>query len=179
MLRFDKTIYLYFVLKSILSVRLSNSLWGSDVLLFYEFVNIEFIILLYTFLVISFAWCEEYMTFLISFSKFSDVLPAFTCAKAIDNHWSICLGVNIFRLEWSETLSKKPVPAIFIGNILLSKALRTLSLTSERLYKFSRTSSFYCFSLYFFGFSCLLKFNISTNKSLWSLSACFRVIVPL
>ena len=75
-----------------LSERLSNSLWGSDVLLFLEFTNIAsflfynfigFTILLYTSLVISFAWYKEYMISRISFSKFSDVLPAFTCAKAI------------------------------------------------------------------------------------------------
>ena len=33
----------------------------------------------------------------ISFSKFSYVLPAFTCASDIDNLWSICLGVNVLR----------------------------------------------------------------------------------
>ena len=42
-------------------------------ILFYNFV--EFIILLYTFLVISFARYEEYMVWRILFSKFSDVLP--------------------------------------------------------------------------------------------------------
>ena len=35
------------------------------------------------------------MICLILFSKFSDVLPAFTCARAIGNLSSICLGVNI------------------------------------------------------------------------------------
>ena len=29
--------------------------------------------------------------------KFSDVLAAFTCASAIGNLWSFCLGVNILR----------------------------------------------------------------------------------
>ena len=42
MLRFYKAIYLYFLLKSILSVRLRNRLWGSDILLFSEFTNIIF-----------------------------------------------------------------------------------------------------------------------------------------
>ena len=73
---------------------------------FSEFINIssillynfiEFIILIYTFLVISFAQYKEYIICLISFSKFSDVLPAFTCARAIGNLWSICLEVNILR----------------------------------------------------------------------------------
>ena len=40
--------------------------------------------LLYTLLVISFAQYKQYMIGSISFSKFSDVLPAFTCASGID-----------------------------------------------------------------------------------------------
>ena len=80
MLRFDKATYLSLLFKFILSERLSNSLWQSDVLLFSEFI-----ILLYTFLVISFARNKEYIICLIWFSKFSDVLPAFTCASAIGN----------------------------------------------------------------------------------------------
>ena len=50
---------------------------------FYNFI--AFIKLLYTFLVISFARYKEYMIRLISFSKLSDVLPAFICANAIGN----------------------------------------------------------------------------------------------
>ena len=103
MLRFDKAALLF---KFILSVTLSNSLWGSDVslflinivsILFYNFI--EFIILLYTFLVITFARYKEYIIYLISFSKFSDVLPVFTCASATGNLWKICLGVNILSLS--------------------------------------------------------------------------------
>ena len=114
------------IFRFILSARLSNSLWGSVVLLFSEFINIvstlfynfiEFIILLDTFLVIFFSRCKEYIIFLIIFSKFSGELLAFTCAKDFGNLWSICLGVDILKLEWSKTLSKIPVPSIFIGNI--------------------------------------------------------------
>ena len=85
---------------------MSNSLWGSDVLLSLEFINIisilfynfiEFIILLYTFLVISFAQYKEYMICLSLFSKFLDVLIAFTCARAVGNLWSICLEATILR----------------------------------------------------------------------------------
>ena len=42
-------------------------------------------ILLYTFLLISFARYKEYIIYLISFGKFTDVVPAFTCASAIGN----------------------------------------------------------------------------------------------
>ena len=44
---------------------------------------IKFITLLYTFLVISFSRYKDYIICLISFCKFSDVLPAFTCGSGI------------------------------------------------------------------------------------------------
>ena len=44
------------------------------------------------------------MIFVISFNRFSDVLPAFTCANAIGNLCSICLGVNILNCVQSKTL---------------------------------------------------------------------------
>ena len=64
MLRFDKATHFSLSFKFILFARLSNSLWGSDVSLFSEFIyivsilyytSIEFVILLYTLLVIYFA----------------------------------------------------------------------------------------------------------------------------
>ena len=66
--------------------------------------------MLYNYLAIYFAQYKESMIFLILYNKFSDVLTAFTCARAIGDPWSICLGVNILRLEWSEPFSEKPVP---------------------------------------------------------------------
>ena len=86
MLSFDKTTFLSLLFKLILSVRikcftiLRIHKYG---ILFYNFI--EFLMSLYTFLVISFARYRECRICLISFSKFSDVLPAFTCAKAIDD----------------------------------------------------------------------------------------------
>ena len=111
------------VFKFILSAWLSNSLNGSDVLLFLEFIErvsilyftfSEFIILLYTFLVISFVRYKEYMICWISFSKISDVLAGFTFAILIViiqvlcyNLGIICLGFSILRLVWSETLATR------------------------------------------------------------------------
>ena len=83
----------------------------------------EFITLLFTFLVISFSQYKKSMVCLISFSKFSDVLPAFTCTRAIGNVWSICLGVNI--------LSHLPC-LDFIGSIPLLKALRVNFRSSQK-----------------------------------------------
>ena len=45
----------------------------------------ELIILFYNLSVVAFAQYRKYMIFLISFRKFSDVLPAFTYASAIVN----------------------------------------------------------------------------------------------
>ena len=64
------------------------------------------------------------------------MLSAFTCATAIGNIWSTCLGVNIFRLEWFDTFSDKGVASIFIGNIPLSKASKPLFLPSRSACKF-------------------------------------------
>ena len=68
-----------------------------------------------------FARYKKYMICLILFSRFSDVLPAFACARAIGNLWSIWLGANVLRLKWSETLLEQPVLLMIIGNILLSE----------------------------------------------------------
>ena len=146
-------------------------------ILFYNFI--EFIILLYTFLVISFPWYKEYINVLILHIKFSDTLRAFTSVRTIGNLSRVSLEVNILRLEWSEILSETPVSSVFIENILLSEALRTLSLTSKSSYKFLRTSSFFCFSSEFFGVICFLKLNVLTNKSIWSLLVSFRITVTL
>ena len=55
---------------------------------------------------------------MISFSKFLDVLPALTCASAIGNLVSICLGVDMFKTYPCDG---------FIENIPLLKALRVTS----------------------------------------------------
>ena len=39
---------------------------------------------------------KENIVCMISYSKFSDILLAFTCASAIGNLWRVCLGVIIF-----------------------------------------------------------------------------------
>ena len=87
MVMFDKVTNLSLLVRFILSARLS---YRSDILLFPEFITIvsilyysfmEFFILLYTFLVTFFARHKECMVCLVSFSKFSGVLPAFTCTR--------------------------------------------------------------------------------------------------
>ena len=104
MLRFDRATCFLLVFNFILSEKLSNSLGGSDVLLFLEFINIvcilfynwmEFIVLFRTFLVTSFSWCKEYLIWDIPLSRYSDVSPYFTCENATSNLWGVCLGVNI------------------------------------------------------------------------------------
>ena len=56
------------------------------------------------------------------------MLPVFTCARAIDNLWHICLGVNIFN----------PFPCDgFNKNIPLLKVLRVNSRPSQRAHVLS------------------------------------------
>ena len=73
---------------------------------------------MYTFLVICFARYKKYLVYLISFSKFSDVFPAFTCARAIANLWNIFLGVNILSLVAKSEAHALPF-AVFFKNIPL------------------------------------------------------------
>ena len=50
----------------------------------------DLIMLLYTFLVICLDWYKEQ-----TICKLSELVPGFTCARAIGNLWSICLGIDI------------------------------------------------------------------------------------
>ena len=174
MLRFDKVTYLSLLFKFILFERLSDSLWGLDVLLFPELINIEFIlfynfiefiILLYNFLAISFAQHKEYIICLISFSNFSGVLPAFTWANAIGNLWSICLGVNILSCLWLKTLSKRlliPFHCFPFGNFPLSKALRSFCFPLRNIIAFLKVIAFFSFLNDSFGFVDSLKISTSS-----------------
>ena len=128
MLRFIKATYLSLLFKFILSEFLEFINIVS--ILFYNFI--EFIILLYTFLVTSFSRYKRYMICLISFTKFSDVLPAFTCGSAISNLGSISLGVNILITLRSETVATRaksggsPLPFCCL---LKSRIFSTISTT--------------------------------------------------
>ena len=135
-------------------------------ILFYNFI--EFIVLLYIFLIIYFAWYKEYIICLISFSKFSDVLPAFTCANVIVNLWSICLRLNILNCLWSNTVATwfkihvSPFHCFPFGNIPLSKSLKTFCFPLRSIIAFLRVSAFFSFSDWFFWFCRFFK-NININ----------------
>ena len=91
--RFYKAIIFSPIHKYNLLVSLSIKRCGSEVLLFSEFINIvsivyiwiDFIMFLYTFFVISFDWWKEETIGLILFNKTFELLPVFTCARAIGN----------------------------------------------------------------------------------------------
>ena len=114
-----------------------------------------------------FARYKEYMTFPFSWSKFSDVLPAFTRAGAIGNLWSICLRVNVFsrvRLKILDTRARSKGPPspfiVFIGYISLLKALKALRFNfdvhKEHLY-YQKYFPFFPYLL-FFLFNYIIKF---------------------
>ena len=116
----------------------------------YKYRNfIEFIILLYTFLVISFARYKEYIVWRISLNKFSDVLPAFICASTICNFWSIYLGVNILSCLRSAKIVSLPFPCVCFpfGNIPFSRSLITFCLPLRSIIAFVRVTSFFLFWL--------------------------------
>ena len=116
------------------------------------------------------------MICLISFSNFSDVLPAFACASAIGNLLSICFGVHILNCLWlnnlpSETLATQatrseilviPSPCFGFGNISLLKALRTFHLPLRSIITFLRVNAFFFFLTDSFGFVDFLKISISS-----------------
>ena len=82
--------------------------------LYYTFI--EFIILLYTFLVVFFTGYKEYMIFLTSFNKLSDVLPTFTCARAIGN--LCCIYLAVINLKGISKFEGRLFPSVFfLGNI--------------------------------------------------------------
>ena len=110
-----------------------------------QFHCIDVIMLLCTFLGISFDWYKEWTICLISFYKLSEWLPTFNCARAISNFWSICLGDNIVS----------PVPVVdFNGNNPLLKALITNSLKTSFTIK-NVTFSFLFF--FWLRFSLVIK----------------------
>ena len=96
----------------------------------------QFVILLYnyTFIIILFfiLLFHIFCILLYNIIKFSDVSPALTCASAISNFWSICVGVHYLI----------PVPYVSFptGNISLLKPLRTFS--SFSLFAFLRVLLF-------------------------------------
>ena len=126
MLRFDKATFLSLFFKFTSFERLGNNLSGSDVLLFSEFTNIvsilfynfiKFIMLLHTFLLVSFARYNEYMISLISFSKFQMYYLLLLVQKLLVIFEGICLGLNILIFESSgilrlETLATRNILGI-------------------------------------------------------------------
>ena len=89
------------------------------------------------------------MICLISLSKFSDVFPAFNCARAIRNLSRMCFGVNIFN----------PFPCF--PCITLLKALRINYRPLQRAFTFSKRFLF--LSLFFF----ILDLDSSVNSSIF------------
>ena len=127
------------------------------------------------------------MICLILLNKFSDVLPAFTCASAIGNLWRICLGVNILSSFWSEALRLEtlatwptqsvilvsPFPSFHFASVSLSKVLRTFCVQLRSIIAFLRVSSFFSFLTDLHGFVDSLKISISTFNLIYFSSALY------
>ena len=71
---------------------------NQDCVHFYMKITInlkQFNEILIEFFVITFDWYTKEIILCVSFIRFSDVIPAFTCASTIVNLYSICLGDNV------------------------------------------------------------------------------------
>ena len=106
-----------------------------------------------------------------SFIMFSDVLPAFICASAISNLLNIYLGVNVLRLLlWI---------CCPIGNILLSKPLRTFCFFLRNLIALSKFIAFFLFLSWVFGVIDSLNLLFWFFTFTCYLSASFSIKLPL
>ena len=123
-----------------------------------HYTFIEFILLLYTSLVISFARYKEYIIYLISFSRVSDVLPAFTCASAIGNLWSMCLGVNTLSLRKKILTLERISPRNIYLNLFGEAHFHQKSLKACGITKITCLS--YVWTSIFHWSSCWLKLRI-------------------
>ena len=111
---------------------------------------------------------DVYMICLILFSKSSNLLPAFTSARAIGNLWSTCLEANILRLELSEKTCTFSFYCKYFGFKSMKNSFSTL-----------KKCIFFLFFPWILGPRFFLKAIISTNKLLWPSSASFKVILSL
>ena len=146
MLKFDQETFLLLLFKFALSKDWITHCECQMFLPFREFINIVSILfhnfvyiitLLHALMVISFGWHKEYIICLVFFSKFTDVLPPFTCASAIDNLWNNCLGIII--------LSHFACIRSAIGNISPSKPLKTFCFPTKSLGGLLKVSNFFLF----------------------------------
>ena len=96
--------------------------------------------------------CDLVDYFLYAFSDF-------TCASAIDNLCSICLGVNI--LSCLSKIMASSFTCIPFGKISHSKALRALCLPLRSIIVFLRVVVLFYFLADFFGFLDSLKISVS------------------
>ena len=101
------------MIELLFSERWSNSLWGSDILLFSEFINvtstlfhnfIDYVVIYFS--SNFFSSIQRIYDLTVSFIKFSDVLAAFTCTSAVGNLWVIYLEVSILSPLPSSCLLK-------------------------------------------------------------------------
>ena len=121
------------------------------------YICIEFILLFYNLLVISFARSTEYSKRQVSQSKFSDGPPEFTWASVIRNFWITWVGLNILiSFPW----------AGFNGDTLLFKSLRNNSQSWQRAFILSKICSFLCLSALNLGLAVLINSKHFSNRLL-------------
>ena len=131
------------------------------------YICIEFILLFYNLLVISFARSTEYLMWQVS--NMTDGPPEFTWASVIRNFWITWVGFNILiSFPW----------AGFNGDTLLFKSLRNNSQSWQRAFIFSKICSFLCLSALNLGLAVLINSKHFSNRFLCFLLASPSVGLP-
>ena len=74
-------------------------------ILFYNFLIFIILYILFKFYLTQ---CKQSMILRILWSKFTDVLSVFNCARAIGNIWSICLGVTTLGVHGQRPYGQGP-----------------------------------------------------------------------
>ena len=74
-------------------------------ILFYNFL---IFIILHIFFKFYLTQCKQSIILRILWTKFTDALSAFDCARAIDNIWSICLGVATLGVHGQRRYGQGP-----------------------------------------------------------------------
>ena len=127
----------------------------------------EFIMLLYTFLVIYFSQYKKCIIWRISFSNFSDVLSALTYARGVGSLWSICFGVNILIRVWLKTLATR---AKYEGRLLPFCCLLNLKIfltISTILFGFSFSRIYFLLIAFLKSINSSFKLFINCSFLLW------------
>ena len=149
--------HIYPFFKFIISEWLSNKLWESSVLLFYELINIVSILFFFSFLELIRLLCVFFSNSVCSIQRIywlSDFIwwlfRCITCFYLCEFNWQSKQHLLRSYYLVRKILGHKPLASIlFFANILILNASRTFSLPSNSAYKLLKAFFYTIFKFYF------------------------------